>query len=146
MKEKISTSKEKMRHYVLVGDEKSWRVAIEKNQWGFSEKNKGLWNTIKEGELVAFYVTSPTQKIIGFGRISEKFVSKDLLWPDEKLFKKSIWGNRIKLNVDLLVKNWNDGVKPPSDIMLNVGRKVIPEKIFKSILKDAEKKWNVKTE
>ncbi len=133
------------RYYILVGDEKTWEVALKEEQWGFTKKSIGLWNTINEGEQVAFYVTSPVKKIMGFATITEKFVSSELIWPDEKLFKRSIWENRVKFKIDSLVKNWNDGVNPPSNVMLNVGRKVINEKIFKLILKDAKNKWNAKT-
>jgi hypothetical protein len=135
-----------MRYYILIGDEKTWEIALQNLQWGFKKKNKGTWESTKKGELVAFYVTTPIQKIIGFGKISEKFTSKDLLWPDEKLFKIPIWENRVKFEIDSLVKNWNNGIKPPSGIMLNVGRKVINEEIFNSMLKESKKKWNTKTE
>ena len=52
---KTSTS----RHYILIGDEDSWKIALKHQQWGFTQKNRGNWNTIKEGEKVAFYVTTP---------------------------------------------------------------------------------------
>ncbi len=40
---------------------------ISKNSLGFSEKTKGYWNTVKSGDLIGFYVTKPTKKIVGFG-------------------------------------------------------------------------------
>jgi predicted RNA-binding protein len=130
------------RNYILVGDEKTWKVALYNEQWGFTQKNIGLWNTINEGERVAFYVTSPVKKIIGFAVINEKFVSKEILWPDEKLFNKSIWENRVKFKIKMLVKNWSDGVDPPPNTMLNVGRKVIKKKIFDDLIKKGKRKWD----
>ena len=56
--------KPQKRYYILVGDEGTWKIALQHLQWGFSQKNIGLWNTINEDEFVAFYVTKPIQKII----------------------------------------------------------------------------------
>jgi hypothetical protein len=130
------------RYYILVGDEATWKIALKHNQWGFSQKSIGLWNTIEDGEFVAFYVTKPVQKIIGFAKITEKFISKEIIWPDEKFFKKSMWGNRIKLKISSHVKNWDDGVDPPPNTMLNIGRKVISKEIFNKLIQNANKKWS----
>ena len=134
----------KSRYYILVADEKTWKVALEKHQWGFSQKNVGLWNTTNNGDLVAFYVTKPIQKIIGFGIIQEKHISDELIWPDEKLFKKLLWGHRLKFNSIYVIENWNYGISVPTEIMLNVGRKVVPKNIFLLLIKNAEKKWKRK--
>ena len=131
------------RYYILVGDNSSWKVALEHKQWGFTEKSIGLWNTIKEEEFVAFYVTKPIQKIVGFAKITDKFISNEIIWPDEKFFEKPMWANRIKFEILYTVKNWNEGVKPPPNIMLNVGRKVIEKKTFELLVADAKKKWNI---
>ncbi len=132
------------RYYILVGDEETWMVALESQQWGFTEKTIGNWKTIHMGELVAFYVTNPTKKIIGFAEITKKFISNDLLWPDEKLFKRSLWPYRLQFEIISMIKDWNDGINPPTNILFNVGRRVIDKKIFESLLKNANKKWNVK--
>ncbi|MCV0400160.1 MAG: hypothetical protein K5785_09245 [Nitrosarchaeum sp.] len=139
----MNKSIDRPRYYILVGDETSWKTALEYNQWGFSKKNIGLWNTIMEGELVAFYATKPIQKIIGFGKISEKFTSNDIMWPDEKIFNKSLWENRIKFKIMLVTKNWNDGIDPPKNMMLNIGRKVIEKKVFCTLINKAKKKWKI---
>jgi len=132
------------RYYILVGDTNSWQVGFENNQWGFSDKNIGYWNTTNEGDLVAFYVTKPVKSIVGFGKIIKKFISTDILWPDEKLFKKVIWKNRIQFKIIHKVNNWEDGIEVPPTIMLNIGRKVIQKSIFNSLVKSAESKWNKK--
>ena len=131
--------KPQKRYYILVGDEGTWKIALQHLQWGFSQKNIGLWNTINEDEFVAFYVTKPIQKIIGFGKITEKFITKNIIWPDEKIFKKSLWGNRIRFEMLSGVKNWNDGIDPPINTMLNIGRKVIEKGVFEELIKNAEK-------
>jgi len=142
MKKKIIELKS--RHFILVGDESTWKVALEHTQWGFSEKNIGLWRTTNENDLILFYVTAPIKKIIGFGIITNKFINDDVFWPDEKLFKKSIWKYRIKFHITYLIKNWKHGIPIPTTIMLNIGRKVIEKEVYAKFLKDAEIKWRIK--
>ena len=89
----------KRRFYILVGDEKTWKTSLTKNIWGFSEKTKGLWNTSQIGDYLVFYVTSPVKKIIGFGNISEKFIDEALFWPDEKIFKRTLWKYRLRFDI-----------------------------------------------
>ena len=132
------------RYYILVGDMNTWEIALEKNQWGFAEKNIGLWNTTNEGDFIAFYVTNPVKKIIGFGKIKSKFISDDIFWPDEKFFKKAIWKYRIKIEIIQQIENWEDGIEVPPTILLNIGRKVIQKSVFNSFVKSAESKWNKK--
>ena len=60
------------KYYILVGDEENWKISIKNKIWGFSERNKGSWNKTKPGEYLAFYVTSPIKKIIGFGIVKGK--------------------------------------------------------------------------
>lgn len=138
MNKKDQGKKPQKRYYILVGDERTWKVAIQNLQWGFSQKNIGLWNTINENEYVAFYVTKPIQKIIGFGKITEKFISKKIIWPDEKFFKRVLWENRIKFEMLSNIKNWDDGIDPPPNTMLNIGRKVIEKEVFEELIKNAK--------
>jgi len=79
------------RYYILVGSEENWKVSLEQNLWGFTENSKGSWNTTMTGDVLAFYVTRPLKKVIGFGRVGKKFSSDDLVWNDEKSFNSSIW-------------------------------------------------------
>ncbi|MEM3063002.1 MAG: hypothetical protein QW303_05620 [Nitrososphaerota archaeon] len=130
-----------MRYYILVGDPKTWDSAFSSNLWGFTEKSKGSWNTTNEGDLVAFYVTSPLKRIVGFGKITEKFVSDEIFWPDEKFFKKALWKYRVRFDVLYLLKDFNRGIEPPKNLMLNQGRKPIAENLFTGLIDVAEKTW-----
>ena len=60
------------RYYILVGDDSAWKISLTKKVWGFTEKTKGSWNKSYSGDYIAFYVTKPLGKIIGFGKIIEK--------------------------------------------------------------------------
>lgn len=105
------------------------------NIWGFSKRSKGNWNQSHIGDHVAFYVTAPVKRIIGFGRITNKFISENLVWPDEKMFKKSIWEYKLEFKKQFLVDRWEDGILVPSNIMLNTGRKLVNEITFLNIIK-----------
>jgi hypothetical protein len=131
----LSSSITKPRFFILVGDKDSWIRSLSDNIWGFSNRSVGNWNTSEIGDYLAFYVTSPFKKIIGYGRITSKFVSEELTWPDEIAFKKSIWRYRIRFNNLKVLENWEMGVPVPKDIMLNTGRKVIDEQTFSIIIK-----------
>jgi hypothetical protein len=143
-KNKSEESSKTPRYFILVGDEGTWKAALEHQQWGFTQKSFGHWRTINEGDFVAFYVTTPIKKIIGFAKITEKFVSKDFIWPDEKFFKRSLWGNRIRFEILTVLENWEDGIGSPPNIVLNIGRKVVERKIFALLIKNASKKWKIK--
>jgi len=86
------TIQEELRYYLLVGDEENWEISIKEKIWGFTDNSKGMWNTTKKGEFLAFYVTSPVKKIIGFGKVSEKFIDDKLLWNDEKKSFNGVYG------------------------------------------------------
>lgn len=133
-----------MRYYILVGDIRTWESAFSKNFWGFAEKSKGSWKTTDIGDFVLFYVTSPVMKIIGLGKIVEKFIDEDIFWPDEKIFKKSLWKYRLKFEPIYVVNDWKEGIERPKNIMLNQGRKVIDKDLFFDLVKKAELKWKHK--
>ena len=122
------------RYYILVGDEHSWRKSLLKNIWGFPENSVGNWNTSQVGDYVAFYVTNPIKKVVGYGRIIKKYEDNEIFWPDEKLFNKVIWKYRIEFEKLGLVDNWSKGTPVPPNIMLNTGRKVISKELFCNML------------
>lgn len=129
------------RYYFLVGDIQTWKVSLKHNVWGFSERSKGNWNTSNSGDYVAFYVTSPIKRIIGFGLLTTKFKDKSKLWPDEITFDKVLWPYRIMFQNLYTLTNWDKGISVPQTIVLNTGRKVISKSLFAILISKAEKKW-----
>lgn len=129
------------RTYILVGEKPNWEVALEKNVWGFTERSKGLWNKSEIGEFLAFYVTAPTKKIIGFGQITGKFVSEKLLWKDEFRFKRPLWKYRIDFKPFYVVNNWEKGISVPTNLMLCSSRTVIDQKQFFNFVNNADNEW-----
>jgi hypothetical protein len=134
----------KRRFYILTGDQETWNTSLQYKIWGFSERTRVLWNKSSTGDFAAFYVTSPVSKIIGFGKLTRKFIDEELTWPDEKLFKTPIWKYRIRFDILCLIDNWTNGISVPEHIMLNTGRKVVDKDTFSFILKRANKKWQKK--
>jgi hypothetical protein len=67
-------AQEAVRCYILTADEHSWKTSLSFNLWGLSERTKGSWNTTQVGDWVAFYVTRPIGKIVGFGKVASDYV------------------------------------------------------------------------
>jgi len=129
------------RFYILVANRRTWNASLKGCIWGFSEKTRGFWKTSSRGDLVAFYVTAPSKKIIGFGELKKKFLDESLYWPDEKLSENVIWKYRMKYSIIHVIDNWKKGIPPPKKLILNQGRKIIKKEEFLSLLKEADSKW-----
>ncbi len=127
-------------YFILVGDEKNWETGLSKKTWGFSEKRKGFWDTIKEDDKIVFYVISPVKRIIGFGKVEKKYVGDDLLFRDEIYFEKLLWKYRFNFQIECLIKDWKNGITPPKNLILNVGRKPISVETFQNIKNSILKK------
>lgn len=132
------------KYYLLVGDEETWQVSLGHRLWGFSERVKGNWNTLEVGDYLAFYVTSPVKKVIGFGKVVRKFIEETTIWSDEQLFRKPIWKYRIEFEILCLMNNWQNGISVPQTIMLNTGRKKVERVIFTSLVVEADHRWKTK--
>lgn len=124
----------------MVGDEDAWKIGLSKKIWGFQETNSGLWNKTREGEFLMFYVTFPISKFIGVGQLEKKYVDDSIIWSEEEFANRSIWKYKFKLNI-LKTVTFNMGIPKPNNLMLNVGRKVLEQSQFLSLLKEADDKW-----
>lgn len=135
--------KNNMRFYLLVGERRNWEVSIKKKIWGFGEKTKGLWNTTNQGEFLAYYVTRPTKKIIGFGKVQEKFEDNSLIWQDEKLLGRSLWKYKIGIENFFVCNEWNKGISISKNIILRSSRGVLDKQSYLNLVKKADKTWNI---
>lgn len=134
-------SKNFPRFYVLVGEKTNWEVSLNTNIWGFIERSRGLWNTIEINEFIAFYVTKPIQKIMGFGQITRKFIDEEILWSDEKFFKRAIWKYRINFKPIYVINDWNEGIMVPKNLILRSSRIVVESDLFFDFVKKTDEKW-----
>lgn len=90
-------------YWLMVGTEKNWKVAFENNNiWGLKDfrELKSLWNMLREGDGLLFYVSKPVHGIVGFGQVVAKFKQTKPLWPDEIKRKEVIWPLRFEFDIE----------------------------------------------
>jgi hypothetical protein len=89
--------------WLLVGSEKNWRVAFEnKNLWGLKDfqQLRALWNMLREGDGLLFYVSKPVHGIVGFGQVASKFRQTTPLWPEEIAKNEVLWPLRFEFDIE----------------------------------------------
>lgn len=80
--------------WLVVGSETNWKVAFEINNiWGLKDfrEQRSLWNMLREGDGLLFYVSKPVHGIVGFGRVVTKFKQTKPFWPEEIKRNEIIW-------------------------------------------------------
>lgn len=98
--------------WLVVGTEKNWKVAFETNNiWGLKDFRElgALWNMLREGDGLLFYVSKPVHGIVGFGQVNTKFKQNIPLWPEEIRKNEVIWPLRFEFDVEycLPLHLWN---------------------------------------
>jgi hypothetical protein len=89
--------------WIVVGSEKNWKVSFESNNiWGLKDfrELKALWNMLRDGDGLLFYVSKPVHGIIGFGHVATKFRQTNPLWPDEIKRNEVIWPLRFEFDIE----------------------------------------------
>jgi hypothetical protein len=89
--------------WLIVGSEKNWKVAFENNNlWGLKDfrELRSLWNMLREGDGLLFYVSKPVHGIIGFGHVVTKFKQTNPLWPEEIKRNEVIWPLRFEFDIE----------------------------------------------
>ncbi|MFQ6093358.1 MAG: hypothetical protein ACE5OR_11935 [bacterium] len=87
----------------MVGTEKNWKVAFENNNiWGLKDFREltALWNMLREGDGLLFYVSKPVHGRVGFGHVVAKFRQTNPLWPDEIKRNEVIWPLRFEFDIE----------------------------------------------
>ncbi|MBI5118812.1 EVE domain-containing protein [Candidatus Poribacteria bacterium] len=89
--------------WLIVGTEQSWKVALQNNNiWGLKDfrELRSLWNMLREGDGVVFYVSKPVHGIVGFGSVTTKFRQDAPLWPEEIEKNAVVWPLRFEFDVE----------------------------------------------
>lgn len=89
--------------WLVVGSEKNWKVSFEnKNLWGLKDfrELRSLWNMLREGDGLLFYVSKPVHGIVGFGHVVTKFRQTNPLWPEEIKTNQVIWPLRFEFDIE----------------------------------------------
>ena len=128
--------------YLLIGKNENWDISLKKNIWGFTAKNKKQWEQMKSNDLLAFYITKPTQLIIGFGVVKDKFFDNKLTWPTEKFMEEVMWPYKISFKIIYACDNTQEGISLPVKMNLQSSRRKIEYKLFNSLIENADKKWS----
>jgi len=90
-------------HWLIVGVEKNWKVAFANNNiWGLKDfrETKALWNMMREGDGLLFYVSKPVHGIVGTGYVTTKFRQTNPLWPDEIRKNEVLWPLRFEFDIE----------------------------------------------
>lgn len=89
--------------WLVVGTEKNWRVAFETGDiWGLKDFRElaALWNMLREGDGLLFYVSQPVHGIVGCGYVQTKFRQTQPLWPEEIRRNEVLWPLRFEFDVE----------------------------------------------
>lgn len=93
-----------MRQYwLVVGSQKNWEVAFEnRNIWGLKDfrEVRSLWNMLREGDGIIFYVSKPVHGVVGCGHVSSKFKQTQPLWPEEVARNEVLWPLRFEFDIE----------------------------------------------
>jgi len=89
--------KEDLNAYLIVGQTKNWITAFRNNPvvWGFTEKERYAWETIKPNDLLFFHAAGEARGIIGNGLLLNKFLGDKPYWEREIKENRVIWKYRF---------------------------------------------------
>jgi hypothetical protein len=89
--------------WLIVGSQENWHIAFELNNiWGVQDfpQLAGLWQMLREGDGLLFYVSKSVHGIVGVGHVVTKFRQTNPLWPKEVEKKQVIWPLRFEFDVE----------------------------------------------
>ncbi len=89
--------------WLVVGTKKNWEIAFATNNiWGLKDFRElgALWNMLRQGDGLLFYVSKPVHGIVGFGNVETKFKQTKPLWPEEIRRKEVIWPLRFEFGIE----------------------------------------------
>lgn len=93
-----------MNYWMVVGTIENWKEAFEKGYiWGLTEKQRHRWDTLREGDVILFYVMRPVAGIIGYGTVKTKFRQTQPLWSEEVEKNEIIWPLCFEFSVEFSI-------------------------------------------
>ena len=114
----------KFQNWLVIGISKNWETALSQPVpiWGLKPRYQGEFQTLRIGDVVWFYITSPISGIIGLGILKDKYIDNmNLIW-DEELSKKAVvWPLRFRIHVLKVISGelWKSGNIKINDFHLN---------------------------
>jgi len=92
-----------IQHWLIIGSKRNWEVAFDSNNiWGLKpfRELEALWNMLRVGDGLLFYVSKPVHGVVGTGRVVTKFRQTTPLWPEETARNQVIWPLRFEFDVE----------------------------------------------
>jgi hypothetical protein len=113
-------------HWLLSANQENFELSIKYKQvWGVQDKWYPQWKALEKGNIIFFYISKKIKKIIGVGKIENKFIQREPLWPDEIEENKVKYPFRFEFNIDYLLnkENWSvEGIDIIDYINKNFGK------------------------
>jgi len=89
--------------WIAPGKPENWAVAVASSTWGLGPTKEPRWNSIRSGDKLFFYVTSPISGVVGVGRITRKAIGHEPLWPREYELDMVLYPLRFRFAVERLL-------------------------------------------
>lgn len=98
--------------WIMSSNKENFKYAIEiyNRTWGVQDKWFPQWKALERENIIFFYISDNVKKIIGCGKIENKFIQREPLWPDEIRENKVKYPLRFTFKVDFLLSEneWNN--------------------------------------
>lgn len=135
-----------MNHWLVIGIKENWVTTFSQPVplWGLKQKYSVLFKSMREGDILWLYVTSPIKGIIGIGQVKDKYIDvKTLIWLEELKKQFVIWPLRFRIHIlkILPVDKWKTDCIKINDFNLfwQQGFQLIPSNYLPELIKRAEK-------
>lgn len=136
-----------MKYWSLSGSLENWDTGISGNIWGVREGLKDKWEKLSKNDILIFYVTSPVSGVIGIGKVENKFIGKEPLWPDEIERNEVIYPYRFEFKVLYVLPQptWKEKKIPIAGLRIGYQAGLNPVSIeaTKALFEKINSLWNV---
>ncbi len=97
-------------HWILSGSKENFKYALfsTPNIWGVYDKWFPQWKALSKGDVLFFYVSDNIKRIIGIGKVGNKFIQHKPLWPDELKRNEVLYPLRFEFVIEFILpeKEW----------------------------------------
>lgn len=91
-----------MNHWLVIGVKQNWITALSQPVpiWGLKQQYLNTFQSMREGDNLWLYTTSPVKGVIGLGQVKDKYVDwKTLIWPEELEKQQVVWPLRFRIHI-----------------------------------------------
>lgn len=104
---------------------------------------------VSQDDVLAFYVSTPVSRVLGFGQVKDRSKEETTLWPDEEEAGKALYPLRLTFTIEKLLEpdTWQKEGIFVGDLRVPTYRSLNPivdRKIIASLLERAATQWKIK--